>query len=176
MKAKIQRITLVCLFLLLKLTTVNGQELFFSDGIGEIDRITYKNLIKSIGEPDTLIKTSFSIGKVKPNIKVIYGEHDIIFNFFPKRKLVKQNQPHRLKSIEISGDSKLKINDFYIHQFNLTTIVDCFGVPTASYKTDDGQLNYTFQLRHKRISYTIHSRFKIDGSLIFLRIELNTIE
>ena len=96
--------------------------------------------------------------------------------FFRNTNWLNLTKPYKLKSIEINDDSILSINNFLIYQFSLTTIVDCFGVPTASYKTDDGQLNYTFQLRHKRISYTIHSRFKIDGSLIFLRIELNTIE
>ena len=86
------RFLFLSLFSFFSFTNLCSQQITLSDNIGEVNNIKFQRLVKSIGTPDTLIDQSYPKGKVKPNIKVIYGEHEITFNFFPKHKLVKPNQ------------------------------------------------------------------------------------
>ncbi len=164
---------LISLIIIFKAGVSVGQSenIILSHGFGEINKINYKKLLKSVGKPDTIIDNSYPKGKKKRNFQIDYYDYNMSLTFHSIYNRNK-NKIGKLKSIEIGSSCKLLIIELVICEANLVSLNKLFVAAESKRFSDENNLMLDYYTQYGKTKYVIRVKFNETEQLRSIRINL----
>lgn len=105
----------------------------YSHGLKHLKKgLKSKRIIKSLGQPDSIANLTKPKGKTRPQYELFYENLGVNFTFYStyngKLKTAK------LKGLELTKNSKIKVNNHNIANADTSSIFKLFGEPSADNK------------------------------------------
>ena len=151
------------LFFILNLFCINAQNVTLFDTTTPIHSyLTYKMVVKSIGEPDSTVKSTWT-GKKTPYIKSYYNNLGLeikYHNYKHKSKFKTQF----IKEIYISKHSSLNINNLPIIGLIEFKLINTFGNKKQQAFEGENPF-YTYTYLQKKVHFDVNFYFDSKGEV-----------